>query len=121
MSAQLTRLSAWLEGAGITWDEALIQMRPAGGGLGVFAVADVPEGATLCEIPRRAVLSVRTSGAADLLEAHGIREGLGLAIAIMYELSLGARSPWCAPLPSTSPHASRRRGMQRSWALHRCT
>jgi hypothetical protein len=94
MSAQLTRLAAWLKGAGITWDEALIQMQPAAGGLGVFAVADVPEGATLCEIPRAAVLSVRTCGIADLLEAAGIREGLGLNLAIMHELSLGAASPW---------------------------
>ena len=94
MSGQLTRLSAWLKGAGITWDDRLMRMRPSAGGLGVFAVADIKEGATLCEIPRAAVLSVRTTGIADLLELHGIREGLGLNIAIMYELSIGAISPW---------------------------
>ena len=94
MSGQLTRLSAWLKGAGITWDESLIRMQPCAGGVGVFAVGDVQEGAILCEIPRAAVLSVRTTGIADLLELHGIREGLGLNIAIMYELSIGARSPW---------------------------
>ena len=40
------------------------------------------------------MLSVRTTGIADLLEAAGIRGGLGLIVAIMHELSLGARSPW---------------------------
>lgn len=41
MSAQVTRLSAWLHSAGISWDEGLIQVRPAGGGLGVFARVDI--------------------------------------------------------------------------------
>ena len=41
MSAQVTRLSAWLRSAGISWDEGLVQIRPAGGGLGVFARADI--------------------------------------------------------------------------------
>ena len=46
------------------------------------------------------MLSVRTTGAADLLEENGIRGGLGLIIAILHELSLGARSPWwAAPTP----------------------
>lgn len=94
MSAQVTRLSAWLRSAGISWDEGLIQICPVGGGLGVIARAPIQEGATLCEIPRAAVLSVRTTGIADLLELHGIRGGLGLIIAIMHELSIGGRSPW---------------------------
>lgn len=158
MSAQATRLAAWLQGAGISWDGTLIQMRPTGGGLGVFAVADIQESAALCEIPRAAVLSVRCSlhslavllvtqprrlapsyarsncsrmcrsccdinraagvrqyfeikgcgclfrntGIADLLALHGIREGLGLSIAILYELSIGQRSPWRGSPPFTS-------------------
>ncbi|CAL5222086.1 g4393 [Coccomyxa viridis] len=69
-------------------------MRATDGGLGVFAVRTVHEGDSLCTIPKTAVLSVKTSGIADLLEENKIRGGLGLIIAILYEMSLHTASPW---------------------------
>ena len=94
MSGQLCRLSQWLKSADISWEESLIQLRTLNGSLGIFAVRDVEEGAMLCEIPKSAVLSVQNTGIADLLKEHRIRGGLGVILAIMYEMSIGPQSPW---------------------------
>jgi hypothetical protein len=94
MVDQLTRLIQWLKKAGISWNEDRVLLRPCRDGLGVVAVEDIEEGKELCVIPKTAVLSVKNTGIADILEEHRIRGGLGLIIAIMYELGLGKASFW---------------------------
>ena len=91
---QLARLEPWLANVGITLQAGAIRIRTTDGGLGVFAIRDVQEGELLCTIPKAAVLSVRTSRIANVLEEHGIRGGLGLIIGILYELSLNTASRW---------------------------
>ncbi|KAL0040401.1 hypothetical protein WJX77_006166 [Trebouxia sp. C0004] len=66
----------------------------------VAAARDVPEYDTLCEIPKEAVLSVRNSAIANLIEEEQLGGGLGLILSIMYEVSIGARSKWHAYLQS---------------------
>ena len=88
------RLERWFDAVGITIEADRVRMRATDGGLGVFAVRTVHEGDSLCTIPKTAVLSVKTSGIADLLEENKIRGGLGLIIAILYEMSLHTASPW---------------------------
>ena len=94
MTDQCRNISIWLRLAGITWDKSLVDLRPVDGGLGVFAVRHLCDGQKLCEIPKKAVLSVQNTGIAELLEEHKIGGGLGLIIAIMYELSIGKKSFW---------------------------
>lgn len=59
-------VEAWLRGAGVRWDEAAIEIREQGGysgpGLGVFAVSDIAEGATLCSIPKARARCLTTTG-----------------------------------------------------------
>ena len=94
MTGQTKKIGAWLKSAVISLDTSLVELRPIDGGLGVFAVQDLCEGQKLCEIPKTAVLSVQNTGIADIMEQHRIRGGLGLIIAIMYELSIGKESFW---------------------------
>ena len=67
----------------------------------VQATSSIAEGSVLCIIPKAAVLSKRTSGVADLLEGGAeelrLEGGLALLAVILHELSLGAKSSWCAP------------------------
>ena len=91
---QTKRLEEWLDGIGISMQTDKARIRATDGGLGVFASKNINEGDELCSIPKAAVLSVKTSGIAHLLEENRIRGGLGLIIAILYEMSLHAASPW---------------------------
>ncbi len=96
MACQAHRLDIWFESADVSLNRSLITLQhvSCGGGLGVFAVRDLCEGQKLCEIPKKAVLSVRNTKISDILEQHLIRGGLGLIIAIVYELSIGSKSFW---------------------------
>lgn len=58
------------------------------------AVRDVAEGERLCAIPKAACLSIRTTQLADVIEAEELGGGLGLVLAVMHEMSLGAESRW---------------------------
>lgn len=107
------RLEQWLDSVGISIQTDRVRIRAADGGLGVFAVKTVHEGDSLCSIPKAAVLSVKTSGVAGLLEENKIRGGLGLIIAVLYEMSLHAASPWYE-LPTASLYVAW------SWHTHRC-
>lgn len=98
-NSRLAQLEAWLEGVGITWDRQLVRLVDTSSGcsglaLGVVAVADVPEGAPLCTIPKAACLSIRTSPIADIIEREGLGGGLGLVLAVLHEISLGTDSEW---------------------------
>ena len=94
-----TRFESWLRRAGASWDEGLMRINRSTDELGrtsfgVFAKRDIPEGTSLCVIPKSSVLSIRTTGIADLLEEAQILGGLGLTLAVMYERALGEASPW---------------------------
>lgn len=94
MTSQVTRLTTWLKSAGISWNEDLIQLRPGRTGLAVFALQKIQEGQKLCDIPKSSVLSVKNTEIANILENHKLGGGLGLIIALMYELSIGEKSVW---------------------------
>lgn len=98
-SCSLATLLPWFKDNGITWNEELLEVRsdlPAtgGGSLGVYAKVDIIEGAILCQIPKSSVLSVKTTSISDILEDAKIAGGLGLAIALMHEHSVGSNSRW---------------------------
>ena len=96
-NSKLDHLQQWLQDHGIRWDRTAVSLRggaPAETSFSVLALLGIPEGDTLCEIPKNAVLSVRNSAAADIIETEQLGGGLGLILAIMFELSLGAESTW---------------------------
>ena len=92
----ITSLLSWFAGVGITTDDRLIRLgQPADGGCDVRSVADVPEGAVLGTVPAAACLSVRTTSAAEVIEAERLGGGLGLVLAVAHEQTLGDKSRWC--------------------------
>lgn len=62
------------------------------------APRDVKEGEVVATIPKAACLTIKTSGGRDFIQAARLDGCLGLAVALMYERSLGNNSPWAAYL-----------------------
>ena len=103
-ASRLVKLQEWMLANGIAWDRAAVGI--TGGkheneGFSVHATQDIAEGHALSKIPKDAVLSVRNTAAAEIIETEQLGGGLGLILAIMYELSLGAASKWYIHLTPT--------------------
>lgn len=64
------------------------------GGISVIALCDLTEGDVVATIPKTACLTVKTSGARDIIDSAGLGGYLGLSVALMYERSLLHDSPW---------------------------
>ncbi|XP_057972514.1 uncharacterized protein LOC131160674 isoform X2 [Malania oleifera] len=96
---RLRAFKRWMSREGIECSDALELVDSAddggdGGGLWVRAVCDLREGDMVAAIPKQACLTTKTTGARAVLEAAGLDGHLGLAVALMYEQSLGLQSPW---------------------------
>ncbi|WOK94608.1 hypothetical protein Cni_G03313 [Canna indica] len=92
---RLRTFKRWMRSHGIDCSDAL-EFEDAGdaGGISVKALCDMTEGDLVATIPKSACLTIRTSGACDMIESAGLAGPLGLAVALMYERSLGSASPW---------------------------
>ncbi|TPX59327.1 hypothetical protein PhCBS80983_g02519 [Powellomyces hirtus] len=101
---RLQELKEWFSAHDIEYDSDAIELRVVGGddrpSYAVFAKEDLDVEQTICRIPKESVLSVRNCGIADILEQAELGGVLGLAFCVMYEKSLGAKSPWAAYLRS---------------------
>lgn len=96
-SSKLAGLQSWMHAAGFVWSASTVTLCGGNEDDGAFAVTascDIAEGATLCEVPKSAVLSIRNSAIADLIEEEQLGGGLGLILAIMHEVSIGQESKW---------------------------
>ncbi|KAG0047578.1 hypothetical protein BGZ89_004892 [Linnemannia elongata] len=95
-SKELTAFLAWAEENEILWDKAAIEIKetPSKYGLGVFAKKHLEPGYEAIQVPKAIVLSVQTTGIANLLEDDEVEGDTALTIGCMYELSRGAQSPW---------------------------
>jgi SET domain-containing protein 6 len=84
---------------GIEWSNDTLQFidNPEEG-ISVNAFWDLKEGDLIAKIPKTACLTIKTSGAQDLIESTGLDGYLGLSVALMYEKSLGGDSPWAGYL-----------------------
>lgn len=60
----------------------------------VRALCDLTVGDLVATIPKESCLTAKTSGARQMIEESELEGILALAIAIMYERSLGPLSPW---------------------------
>ncbi|KAK3839060.1 MAG: hypothetical protein J3R72DRAFT_448051 [Linnemannia gamsii] len=95
-SKELTAFLAWAEENEIVWDKTAIEIKetPTKHGLGVFAKKHLEPGYEAIQVPKAIVLSVQTTGIANLLEDDEVEGDTALTIGCMYELSRGAQSPW---------------------------
>ncbi|KAI9339216.1 hypothetical protein DFJ73DRAFT_779389 [Zopfochytrium polystomum] len=71
----------------------------------ITAKDEVPVGRALVTIPKTAVLSIKTTCVADLIEAAELGGSLGLAVAVMCEIERGPSSPWFGYLQSLPSHS----------------
>lgn len=97
--AQARKLRAfckWMLANGIQYSDGLEFTLGNGivSDIGVKALYDFHEGELIATIPKQACLTVKTSGAAEMIEEAQLAGGLGLAVALMYEKSRKERSPW---------------------------
>ncbi|RVX21052.1 hypothetical protein CK203_002306 [Vitis vinifera] len=83
-----------MKSQGIDCSDALEITHSLDQGISVYAKCDLEEGDVVATIPKDSCLTVKTSGAKDIIEEYGFEGPLGLSFALMYEISLGHASPW---------------------------
>ncbi|KAG6551635.1 hypothetical protein Mapa_006720 [Marchantia paleacea] len=87
----------WMRDNGIEYSDGLEFVLGGSGSvadIGVRALYDMEENDLIATIPKQACLTVQTTAASKILEQVEIGGGLGLAVALMYEMSLQERSKW---------------------------
>lgn len=98
-SRRLRAFKRWMISQGIEWSNDTLQfIDTPEEGISVNALWDLKEGDLIAKIPKTACLTIKTSGAQDLIESTGLDGYLGLSVALMYEKSLGGDSPWAGYL-----------------------
>ncbi|KAJ8769196.1 hypothetical protein K2173_000971 [Erythroxylum novogranatense] len=98
-SRRLRAFKRWMNSQGVEYSgEALKFVDSIEEGISVRALRDLKEGEVVGSIPKSACLTIKNSGACELIETAELGGYLGLAVAIMYEKSLGEESPWAGYL-----------------------
>ncbi|KAK1588472.1 hypothetical protein Q3G72_023678 [Acer saccharum] len=105
-SRRVRAFKRWMKSQGIEYSDALHFKDDTEQGISVMALCDLKEGDVVATIPKNACLTVKTSGAREIIEAAGLGGYLGLSVAIMYERSLGQDSPWSGYLQLLPDHES---------------
>ncbi|KAF9907145.1 hypothetical protein EC991_011285 [Linnemannia zychae] len=98
MKHSIAAFLAWAEENNILWDKDAIEIREGKHGLGVYAKKNLDAGYEAIQVPKSIVLSVESTGIANLLEEEDIEGYVGLTLACMYEYSKGSESVWSAYL-----------------------
>ncbi|XP_074576984.1 uncharacterized protein LOC141833437 isoform X1 [Curcuma longa] len=96
MTRRIRAFKRWMKSHGLVCSDALeiVDDGCFGEGISVRAVCDLKEGDLVATIPKSACLTIQTSGAREMIESADLAGTLGLAVAVMYERSLGPASPW---------------------------
>ena len=85
----------WMRENNVEYSEALaFHVGNTVADVGVKSQTDLHEGDVIATIPKQACLTVLTSEAREIIAEAEFGGGLGLAIALMYERSLGVLSKW---------------------------
>lgn len=85
----------WMRDNDITYSDALsFRIGNTVADMGIRAECDLCNGDVIATIPKQACLTVLTTQATDLIAEAELGGGLGLAVALMYERSLGDLSKW---------------------------
>ncbi|KAI8018109.1 N-lysine methyltransferase setd6 [Camellia lanceoleosa] len=93
-AGRLRAFKRWMRSQNIDCSDALNLIDHAKEGISVRTLCDLHEGDLVATIPKHSCLTIKTSGARNLIEAAGLEGYLGLSVALMYEKSLGHQSPW---------------------------
>ncbi|CAM8944388.1 unnamed protein product [Rhodiola kirilowii] len=97
-SRRLRAFKRWMKHQGIECSDALSLTDSDQQGISVIALCDLHANDVVATIPKSACLTIQTSGAREMIESAGLDGHLGLAVAVMYEISLGEQSPWAGYL-----------------------
>lgn len=98
MNRRLRAFKRWMQSVGIEYSDALEFTDTPEQGIAVRALSDIKEGDIVAKIPKSACLTIKTCGVSEMIEAADLDGTLGLAVALMYEKSLGEKSPWAGYL-----------------------
>ncbi|XP_074311658.1 ribosomal lysine N-methyltransferase 3 [Silene latifolia] len=93
-SRRLRAFKRWMSSNNIQYSNALHFTDDELAGISVFSTRDLSEGDLIATIPKISCLTIKNSGASEMIEAVGLEGSFGLSVAIMYERSLGSDSPW---------------------------
>lgn len=83
---------------GVDCSDALDLVEDQNDAVSVRASRDLKEGDVVANISKTACLTVKTSGAREMIESAELDGPLALSVAIMYERGLGEESPWAGYL-----------------------
>jgi len=97
-SRRLRAFKRWMQANGVDCSEALNLVDDENDGVSVRAFCDLKEGDVVANISKTACLTIKTSGAREMIESADLDGSLGLSVALMYERSLGEESPWAGYL-----------------------
>ncbi|MCD9641750.1 hypothetical protein HAX54_028177 [Datura stramonium] len=94
-SRKLRAFKNWMKWQGLECSDALdLVVTTNSSAVSVRALCDLDDGDLVASIPKESCLTVKTSGARQMIEEAELEGILALAVAIMYERSLGPLSPW---------------------------
>lgn len=80
---------------GINYSDALqFVQQDENDSVSVKTLSHLHQGDLVATIPKQTCLTMKTSGARDVIQEAGLDGYLGLSVALMYEKSLGPDSPW---------------------------
>ncbi|XP_021889871.1 N-lysine methyltransferase setd6 isoform X2 [Carica papaya] len=97
-SRRLRAFKRWMKSQGIECSDALELLDSPEEGISVRALCDLKKGDVVAKIPKKACLTIKTSGACEMIESARLDGCLGLSVALMYERSLGEASSWAGYL-----------------------
>ncbi|KAG8380641.1 hypothetical protein BUALT_Bualt06G0036900 [Buddleja alternifolia] len=102
-------LKRWMKWQGIEYSDALLfsidneEMAAQPLSISVKTLCDLKDGDIVATIPKQSCLTVKTSAANHLIEEAQLGGYLALAVALMYEKSLGPQSKWFQYLQMLPP------------------
>ncbi|CEP15315.1 hypothetical protein [Parasitella parasitica] len=112
MQSKLDILLQWFQDNKIEWDKDALEIKEANGSFGVHAKKSMKKDKAgkllvkkkFVKIPKESILSIKTTGIANLLDEANLEGGCPLALAVLYEIAQGEESPWYGYLQALPEH-----------------
>ncbi|KAI8640933.1 hypothetical protein BD408DRAFT_419037 [Parasitella parasitica] len=104
MSSKLETLLQWFQDNKIEWDKDAVEIKEKDGSFGVYAKKSMKKDNAVVNIPKESILSIKTTGIANLLDEANLEGGCPLALAVLYEIAQGEQSPWFGYLQALPEH-----------------
>ncbi|KAL0141707.1 hypothetical protein V8B55DRAFT_1446075 [Mucor lusitanicus] len=101
---KLQTLLKWFEDNKIEWDKDALEIKESNGSFGVHAKKSMKKDKPVVKIPKECILSIKTTGIANLLDEANLEGGCPLALAVLYEIAQGEQSPWYGYLQALPEH-----------------